>query len=676
MSSDVEARFAPDANIGIVLGEPSQWLVDVDVDADDALDLADEILPATGAVTGRSTRPRTHRWYVCEGARTTQHRDTIGGGMVVEIRSTGGQTLVGPSVHPSGEPYDVLDGEPAVVSVDELEAAVARLHDAVMRKRHGDGWATPRKVSSEERSTISDTDLVRRAIAYLEAMPPAISGQGGHAATYAAATALVHGFGLDRDIAIGLLLDRYNPRCSPPWTEKELEHKVADAASKPHDRPFGWLKDQQRPMPSVEVEVVDVRHLLDEVPHPTLDPFPVELLDVPGLIGEFVRHCNATAHVVQPVLALAAGISLQAALAARKVRDRLGNRTNVYCVGVARSGWGKDHARSMVDDVLEACGGQSLRGEDGIASDAGLISALEQSPALLLQPDEFGRFLSLTKDGKRSPHLFAVRSLFMELYSRAGGVYHGKSYADRRLIKKVNQPCLVLHGTTTPTHYYEALGSEGMVDGFVARMMMFEAETYGDEQSVDAVDVPASIVQQAKRWIDRVGVGNLSGVNPEPDVVMETAASRSVFSEYRRRIRTIVADDTIAEAVTNSWSRATEKARRLALIYACSESSENPVIDAPAATWATRVVEHLTSRTLAVMDRWVSDSEFDARQKRVLRILHDAGGSLTRSELTRRTRQWTRRQRDEVIENMVDTKQINMTDAETGGRKATIVSIA
>jgi hypothetical protein len=61
-------------------------------------------------------------------------------------------------------------------------------------------------------------------------MPAAISGQGGHAATFAAALALVRGFALPPSDALEVLALHYNPRCKPPWTRPELRHKVATAA--------------------------------------------------------------------------------------------------------------------------------------------------------------------------------------------------------------------------------------------------------------------------------------------------------------------------------------------------------------------------------------------------------------------------------------------------------------
>jgi len=65
------------------------------------------------------------------------------------------------------------------------------------------------------------------AKAYLAKLPPAISGAGGHAATFAAACWTVR-LGLSDSDALALLLE-YNRRCLPPWTEKELAHKLHDA---------------------------------------------------------------------------------------------------------------------------------------------------------------------------------------------------------------------------------------------------------------------------------------------------------------------------------------------------------------------------------------------------------------------------------------------------------------
>lgn len=80
----------------------------------------------------------------------------------------------------------------------------------------------------------------QRAAAWLSKVPPAVSGQNGHSTTYTAAVGLVHGFGLSEGDALSLLSD-WNRSCQPPWSDRELIHKIRDAASKPHDKPAGHL---------------------------------------------------------------------------------------------------------------------------------------------------------------------------------------------------------------------------------------------------------------------------------------------------------------------------------------------------------------------------------------------------------------------------------------------------
>lgn len=80
----------------------------------------------------------------------------------------------------------------------------------------------------------------KRVIAYLNAYPPAISGQGGHNVTFRIAKILVWEFNLPTEHALQLLLTHWNQRCSPPWSERELRHKVEDANRVPSNSERGF----------------------------------------------------------------------------------------------------------------------------------------------------------------------------------------------------------------------------------------------------------------------------------------------------------------------------------------------------------------------------------------------------------------------------------------------------
>lgn len=82
--------------------------------------------------------------------------------------------------------------------------------------------------------------LIERARRYVAVMPPAIAGSHGHDATFAAACALVKGFGLSFAEARPLMLE-YNARCEPAWSEKDLDYKLEQADKTTDPQPRGYL---------------------------------------------------------------------------------------------------------------------------------------------------------------------------------------------------------------------------------------------------------------------------------------------------------------------------------------------------------------------------------------------------------------------------------------------------
>lgn len=85
------------------------------------------------------------------------------------------------------------------------------------------------KRAPERHQARPTTDVAERARRYIAKMDPAISGSAGHKATFRVACVLVRGFDLDDGTALSILEQDYNPRCQPPWTTKELDHKVVSA---------------------------------------------------------------------------------------------------------------------------------------------------------------------------------------------------------------------------------------------------------------------------------------------------------------------------------------------------------------------------------------------------------------------------------------------------------------
>ncbi len=89
-------------------------------------------------------------------------------------------------------------------------------------------------------------DITERARRLLDTMEPSVSGSNGHSRLFTAAAAVVIGFDLSDETALSVLQSNFNPRCSPPWSERDIRHKIAQARLHSTERP-GYLIGRQRP---------------------------------------------------------------------------------------------------------------------------------------------------------------------------------------------------------------------------------------------------------------------------------------------------------------------------------------------------------------------------------------------------------------------------------------------
>src|SRR5947208_195012 len=103
-------------NIGVLLGDGS-GSADIDCDCAEAIVVAAQLAPETGMVFGRLSKPASHYFYRCDPAlRSRKFIDPVDKETLVELRcqkldgTVGLQTVVPPSVHPSGERIEFKSG--------------------------------------------------------------------------------------------------------------------------------------------------------------------------------------------------------------------------------------------------------------------------------------------------------------------------------------------------------------------------------------------------------------------------------------------------------------------------------------------------------------------------------------------------------------------------------------
>lgn len=235
-------------NIGVLLGEPSGWLIDIDLDHPKAVALAPDFLPHTPSIFGRFGKPRSHWLYRVDRPVATKKFRSKSAGMIVELRSTGAQTVFPPSTHESGELIEWVDerAEPASIDSDQLLESVMRLADAV--KLALGEKAPPNKSGAKSKKRKNDRKAPVEGDARLDAtlaMPTSrgrvnrclnamcsmhmVDQNDGSSRLYACACRIVEH---DLDDAQGLSVLREYAEARPfprTWSDDEILRRLRDA---------------------------------------------------------------------------------------------------------------------------------------------------------------------------------------------------------------------------------------------------------------------------------------------------------------------------------------------------------------------------------------------------------------------------------------------------------------
>ena len=205
------------ANIALATGEVSGvWVIDVDDMASlHVLERDNAPLPRT--VTARTGNGGRHFLFRLP-SNVAIRNSTSKVAPKIDVRGEGGYIILPPSVHRSGKPYEWL------VSPDE--SPIADAPEWLLE------LATKTTTEAPPLTIHRAKNLDERLLAYLDHTPPAVSGEGGHNRTYGLICRVFEIFPELRhrdDGEMLILLQEWNGRCQPPWTERELLHKIRDA---------------------------------------------------------------------------------------------------------------------------------------------------------------------------------------------------------------------------------------------------------------------------------------------------------------------------------------------------------------------------------------------------------------------------------------------------------------
>jgi hypothetical protein len=412
-------------------------------------------------------------------------------------------------------------------------------------------------------------------------------------------------------------------------------------------------------------------------------PIPSNLLSPPGMVGAICAWINSTAIYPQPVLALANALSLWGAVIGRKVCTATDLRSNLYTIGIADSGAGKDHSRRQTKKLVASAGlNHALLGGEEIASHSALLKSLKARPSELMQLDELGHLLASWNSKNAANYQMLIPSTLMKIYTSANTLLLGTEYATQERTD-IYEPNLCIYGTSVPEQFYTNLRPEQIEDGLLGRFDVFETNNHSPEpHDVDTtIPPPVEVAQRMRMWHERQDLplpaalayepGDLEMDHPtySPIVVPATPEATHVFQQFVTTSRVRREQLRGNNGLGALWVRAGEHAQKIALIIACGCAFDRDELEITEehALFATRLVKLLINNTIARVMRHVHENVYEKNLKRILMAIQKVGlAGCTRSQILRQHQHIRGTELTEILDRLVETGQIRRLPTSSG----------
>lgn len=361
-----------------------------------------------------------------------------------------------------------------------------------------------------------------------------------------------------------------------------------------------------------------------------------DLMSPIGVLGEITSYYHATSGNAQPAFAVQSAIAVCSVICARSFTTNYSNRTSLYLLNVGKSGTGKEHAKRVIENVLEACSLGHLINGDGYTAGSSVVSALMARPRHITVIDEFNKYMRAAQN-KNSSHLMEANSQIMQVFGRVDGTVRPRSYSTIGLQKdkrkdlenmKVVNPAITILGMGTPDELFKAIDMTSIQDGFLNRFLVCESHA---ERSTrihkEHLDVPQSIIEWSAKITTRRGLVN-DDCSEKPDLVTVTFSEDSLKEQRQFEEWCIEKANSLEKfGLSEIPMRGNEISMRLALIHALSRDPDAEYITREDVMWSTSWVKNSLEGLINKLKMSVSGSEYEGMKKAALLAIRSAGSN-------------------------------------------------
>jgi len=371
------------------------------------------------------------------------------------------------------------------------------------------------------------------------------------------------------------------------------------------------------------------------------DPIDDDLINPPFKgMRDIVDYYNGTSNRPQPLFAVQTALAVGSTMLARRFKTNYDNYSALYLLNVALSATGKEHPKTVIEDILGACGKSHMVANDGFTSPAAVFSALHARPACVSTIDEFGLYMK-EAGSSRSSNVGEANAMLMQAIGRCHGSLRPRNYstvtaskdeAERVNKKLVVKPSLTLVAGTTPGTFFDNVSKDQIKDGFLGRFICMVSHAKRTPMNI-LDDVNPAYMESIKLWSasisKRIGEGNLASiVEPDDDVTQEVItfskaadSRRYDFECYCIDLMNELDDEGIAEIV----GRTCEMAMRIALIVALFDDPETKTVECEHMDWGARYVDYCLQGLLKAVRKNMHGSQFEKDKMEILEALRKRG---------------------------------------------------
>lgn len=383
--------------------------------------------------------------------------------------------------------------------------------------------------------------------------------------------------------------------------------------------------------------------------------------------------------IKQPDLALGAVLSLMSTLTSRKVTFQ-GMSPNLYVLNISPSGSGKDKPQSFVKEILIDMRADGLLGAGDYVSDASLMDGLANKPIRLDILDEAGGILR-TVNSSKADYGGKMADILAELYTSSNTKYLGRQTAEGNK-GTCYRPNVNILASTTPAGFSEGVSRKAIEKGLMGRFLIFLGDTTAEAERLRAFPkLPQFVTEQLNYWYGfRVEDHSEDATEKElggiTQTYIELGASRGaedeldiIFTKLDNLRRETAQDDPKLPIIARLYQ---QMIKLVIISAACRVTTDVPVIQKKDVDFAYALIMYYFETIGEVVDKYIFENKTQMNSQKVINTIETNGGFMTKEELYKKTRTLTKRERKNIIEDLLESGLITR-DLESINGTQTIV---